>query len=688
MAPFFSLVATVCLVAATSAWSLAPRADGDLCSLNDQRVAIVGNRLFFMGGQYIFQGGTPSSQQSLSWIYLNESFPVEVTISPNIIHSVPVPDHVPVIIDNDFWSDNTTLYLPAGWAVNETATPGSIWSFNTSTDQWKELPVQGGDFNFGQRENPSVASVPLHGLSFFAGGRTIPMGGLLMLDSSDPAKLNWKNLTDGNGTSGSRIPLSLEGEMAYVRAGNRGLLVTFGGYDTSHNGTQFGAGWLWDQRAMDQITVYDIESTVAWDVDLTSPAVRFTVTATGDIPSKRTRTCTTVSSSPDDSSFQITMYGGWDLANNVAFEDVYVLAIPAFVWIKISDINNGESQSGKVGRHGAKCKLWGNREMVVLGGLVYAEKDPVGGGYLNRVSCNPAYPPIRILDTTTFTWKTNLDTRPSYTVPSAVYKVIGGDASGKATLSRQVRGSNAGKLDDVLSKRVPLIPDPLPAAAASPTSTRVPTPPPLPNDHTSTSNTPAIAGGAVGGLCALGVVIGILVVMRRRRRRRAADRRTPAAEGHDQVAGPGADAEYDSEGWMKPELSSDSAAPPSSSAPLLAVPGSGPRFELAGSADDGHQPVLLKQRSISDVSTIAPPLPVKSAPDLAVAEMAGPEPAEVDDTSRRVVELEDSSAITPLPLPPPPPPPSRARRSDDVKGLKAGPPPPPSPSPPPPFSRS
>ncbi|KAI9832844.1 MAG: hypothetical protein M1826_001010 [Phylliscum demangeonii] len=415
MAPLFSLVATVCLADATSAWSLASRAHGDLCLLYDQRVAVVGNRLFFMDGQYIYQDGQNSTQQSLSWIYLNESFPIQATIRSDYAHSVPVPDHDPIILDADFWSDDTTLFLRLAL--------------------WEALPVQGGDLNFGRPQNALFASVPYYGLSFLAAGDTVPIGGMLVLDPSNTGAPKWKNLTDGNGSRGTRIPLIDEGEMVYVRAGNRGLWMAVGGYDTSYNGTQFRhALWLWDQRGMDQISVYDIESST-W----------FTVTATGDVPRNRTLLSSTVSSSPDDSSFQITLHGGWDLYNDAALEDVYVLAIPAFVWIKITDINNADLQSGKVDRPRAQVPaVWGNREMIMLGGLVIVANSPRGGGALNKLSCNPPYPPIRILDTTTFTWKANLNPRPSYTVPSGAWSTSG---SGKAILSRQVRGAN--QLNDV-----------------------------------------------------------------------------------------------------------------------------------------------------------------------------------------------------------------------------------------------
>ena len=50
--------------------------------------------------------------------------------------------------------------------------------------------------------------------------------------------------------------------MAYIRRGKAGVLVVFGGFDTSHTGVEFapGGGWDWDYWEMDQIFVYDIFS--------------------------------------------------------------------------------------------------------------------------------------------------------------------------------------------------------------------------------------------------------------------------------------------------------------------------------------------------------------------------------------------------------------------------------------------
>ena len=152
--------------------------------------------------------------------------------------------------------------------------------------------------------------------------------------------------------------------------------------------------------------------------------VRFTVTATGEIPISRAHMCSTISPSPDDSSFQMTIYGGWHLGNQRAYEDVYVLTIPAFQWIKVPDKGNQENQlPGKgIGRYEHTCQLYGDRQMVVLGGLL-----TFGNERQNNVSCDKSHAAIRVLDTTTFEWQNKFSPSPqAYEVPAVVKNALGG----------------------------------------------------------------------------------------------------------------------------------------------------------------------------------------------------------------------------------------------------------------------
>ena len=182
---------------------------------------------------------------------------------------------------------------------------------------------------------------------------------------------------------------------------------------------------------MSQILVYDLESTKWYmrplflDVSITdSWPSRYNVTATGNIPVGRANFCSTISSSPDDSSFQITIYGGGSLATGRGYEDVFVLTIPSFKWIQISDKGNQDNTlSGEsIGRTEHTCNLYGDRQMVVLGGDI-----DFGDQLENNVSCNEQYAAIRVLDTTTFEWQKNFSPNPAaYSVPDAVSNIIGG----------------------------------------------------------------------------------------------------------------------------------------------------------------------------------------------------------------------------------------------------------------------
>ena len=60
--------------------------------------------------------------------------------------------------------------------------------------------------------------------------------------------------------------------------------------------------------------------------------------------------------------------------------------------------------------------------MIVLGGNIES-----GGNIINAASCNTSWPVLRVLDTTTFVWQTQLKPASSdYAVPEPVYSVIGG----------------------------------------------------------------------------------------------------------------------------------------------------------------------------------------------------------------------------------------------------------------------
>ena len=154
---------------------------------------------------------------------------------------------------------------------------------------------------------------------------------------------------------------------------------------------------------LSRISVYDIQSK-SW----------YEVTATGDIPGDRSRFCAVVSASMDQSTFQVTIFGGWDYSTEKSYEDVFVLTVPSFRWIKINDKNDFERITDDIGRSAHKCVIYKDAQMIVL------------GGFVSDNLCHTSFPPLRVLDTSSYVWKTMFDPSIEYRVPDIVTNVIGG----------------------------------------------------------------------------------------------------------------------------------------------------------------------------------------------------------------------------------------------------------------------
>jgi hypothetical protein len=120
-----------------------------------------------------------------------------------------------------------------------------------------------------------------------------------------------------------------------------------------------------------------------------------------------------VAAASDASSFNIYIYGGYDGIDitHTSSDDVYILSVPSFTWIK--------AYSGQYahGRYGHRCIQVYPDQMFVLGGLFKGDSSIcLDGGIiqvfnLNTLQFQPSYSPLN--------WS-------NYTVPSLVTAQIGG----------------------------------------------------------------------------------------------------------------------------------------------------------------------------------------------------------------------------------------------------------------------
>lgn len=106
----------------------------------------------------------------------------------------------------------------------------------------------------------------------------------------------------------------------FLPMGRKGVLVNFGGIDMGDKGKTQG---------MEKIEIYDVD-TETW----------ITQTAEGakdsGVPSGRTDGCSVMAKAEDGSSWNIYMYGGLERDSGKALNDVWVLSIPSFTWIKLA----------------------------------------------------------------------------------------------------------------------------------------------------------------------------------------------------------------------------------------------------------------------------------------------------------------------------------------------------------------
>ncbi|OTA92800.1 hypothetical protein M434DRAFT_31556 [Hypoxylon sp. CO27-5] len=528
-----------------------------LCSIVNQRctcpasAALIGDRLFFSSGNYTFDDDELGlhNTSSLYWLYLNKTIDLVHPIDASLLGSTALPDDSltggsQIYGDGGvFFYDRTSLYPYAGMAgAQSTRIDQALWSFNTTDDTWRLVQVQGSNNSFSGDTRGISASDPNSGMSFYTS--RIIMGvngiknGITKFQSFNSDSPQWSSETVTSGDLG----VNIQGAMVYLRKGKSGVLLAFGAYEifgTDANSPD------WDSpESIRDIFIYDISSNT-WYLQTTS----------GDLPSPRSGFCAGVSAAPDDSSFQVTIHGGRDLYNLSSLNDVYVLSIPAFHWIQINDSNNPDLRgSDSPGRYWPKCDVFKETQLIVSGGFI------IPGNSTDTIlndKCNKTYPPFKVLDTSTYTWRSNFDPNLEYTVPNSVTAIIGGESSGGATIKAPSVGWNSRDLEVIFGQTVPRdtydrgnkIPG-NETSASQTLSTQTPgtsdlpttTPNPVTNNNLPTKAIAVI--GTIVPLVVIATAIGVYIWLKRRKAKNIP--KHPAESNKT--------AEKSNNQWHKPEL--------------------------------------------------------------------------------------------------------------------------------------
>ncbi|KAJ9489742.1 hypothetical protein VN97_g3524 [Penicillium thymicola] len=368
--------------------------------------------------------------------------------------------------------------------------------------------------------NGAGASAPRENLGFYFSGMRAPDWGDFNLDqlqSNETADtlitLDMSQMSDGNWTNTtlpSYVPARSNAELVWVPVSESGVLVAIGGvvepiqfFKYKSNSSRTDESKRISPTFMETVSIYDVESGT-WYLQKT----------TGDIPPQLTEFCSVIASAADGSSHNIYIYGGYDglkLSANPS-DDVYILSLPSFKWVKAYNGTNTHSRSGH------RCIKVYPDQMLAVGGQHIDPTRCLEGGVivnfnLNTLSFEDTYDPTN--------WS-------EYKVPGVVTKLIGGNSDGDASTTAPASWTNsslAGIFDKKYSKTIETY---WPYDSASG------------NSSTSSSNQghngggfPGWAGGVIGAVLALliiAILAGLWFYRRRQRQRKSAEAESEAAD--------------------------------------------------------------------------------------------------------------------------------------------------------------
>ncbi|KAH8730040.1 hypothetical protein GQ44DRAFT_816576 [Phaeosphaeriaceae sp. PMI808] len=483
----------------------------DFCRRWAHQTAIVAGRLYIDGGQVAYK--------NLAYNYTNEyllfndlqsrsdvGFPLQYSNSSK-------PANIPSVSGGYLWADEANkCFYQFGGEYSEGTSPKdfSMYTYDVILNQWNDTKYLSSERLWQRPSYGAGAQVESRGLGFYYGGwlsnRSTPgWKGPQMAQSS----IIQFNFTTGNLRNSSH-PDNIgraEGQMVYLPVSDNGVLVYFGGIEDRYRNGSYAAVSLKGSN----IHIYDINSG-KW----------YNQTATGQVPLSRRQFCAGVTWPEDRSSFNIYLYGGYGFGTPAAFDDVYILSLPSFKWVKGYPL--GGTDSNQFGHGGCSANVMNKNQMMVIGGWfpnpTFGDCDaPDAQGQHNMVMGNNSGKAENGI------WDKYDPKLTTYAVPSLVVAVIGGGPTGGATVTAPATWDhNDLKVYYKLSPTAP-------TRAATRFIAGTATPSPTPTDSPlKKKNIGAIAGGTVGGLVILIAILSLILfcLHRHKKAKKEQSREVPA----------------------------------------------------------------------------------------------------------------------------------------------------------------
>ncbi|KAF3207846.1 hypothetical protein TWF106_007142 [Orbilia oligospora] len=469
----------------------------NFCAISGHSSLVLDNKLYITTGYApVIENGTTriASSPWIRVIDLNEPFNLNRTAS---VTTILPPSIVPVNIpDNQgasFWWDpasSTVIFTQGGGTVEggvirdanlvSFGRPGKSWSgrYNSGNDSfepWGEIdtPFLG---QTGQVSSLRNFFDPVGRKGYIYGGDVVGEGGgqRNQVVTYDAVQQSWTNQTTPYGafdSVGAAIPFT-------TTAGDV-LGILFGG---TLNGTPL---------SMETIFIHDT-TTDNWYRQRTN----------GSPPVSRGHFCATAIKAPDNTSTQILVFGGFGDGHP---SDVFALSLPSFTWIRLEE-RSPDFLPGPGVRLQPSCDVVNNRFFTIFGG-----RSLVGGDTAN---CDIDQNALFMYDLTEREWIIDYDPAlRDYDIPEPIYRAIGGNSSGYATVTEPPEGFAEPTMAELFA-----ITTPATTTSSPPTGTETNIPPTTTSaPEQKKANVGGIVGGVVAGLI---IVIGALVWLYFRKKKR------------------------------------------------------------------------------------------------------------------------------------------------------------------------
>ncbi|AEO69243.1 uncharacterized protein THITE_44329, partial [Thermothielavioides terrestris NRRL 8126] len=417
---------------------------------------------------------------------------------PQLYANLTKNSSIPSVSGGTLWADNINkrFYLFGGEYYQQPPSPQfTLWSYDTLYNRWDAV---------GQPAQDDIAAVSWGaGVSISETGEGYYYGG-------------WKSNNTVPGWAGPPVAVSrlvkysmdtdtwstdvgpdstgrAEGAMVFIPVGDGGMLVYFGGVQDPHgNGT-------WIGQPMETIFLYDVLSS-KW----------YSQNATGTVPPMRRRFCAGATWAPDQSSYNVYLYGGAGISADIpGFDDVYALTIPSFQWVKMYPTDG--NLTGEYPHHSLTCNIVDKAQMVIIGGT-FPTSDmcdvPEQYGFHNA--------DLGEQNREKALWQIYVTNLTEYAVPDPIVSAIGGSAGGGATKTAPPAGFASPDLRVLMTRKASI---PTRTATRSiTTATGSPGQGQENNNNNKPLSTGAIAGIAVGSAAAaLALGIALFFIIRRLR---------------------------------------------------------------------------------------------------------------------------------------------------------------------------